>query len=227
MQADAGLADIDNDTIWIGMSKKSTRQNTVTRACVAALPWEALAYLALNKKIVLDLTPCGECENDACAELLRKNLTRLVEFFGQPLFEARFTLAYQQEEAPYHLRQLSRREMMSQMSAGSKNGTKQLLRMLPGMHSEWGSSLDFRLLLHQRIKQLKQSAETPLHYGFYLPNFTDKCYGCDRCERACRAGALKREDSAERSDPIVDRLLGSAANVASVSPPVPATDWTD
>lgn len=193
VQADAGLADIDNDTIWIGC-EKSTRQNTVTRACVAALPWEALAYLALNKKIVLDLTPCGECENDACAELLRKNLTRLVEFFGQPLFEARFTLAYQQEEAPYHLRQLSRREMMSQMSAGSKNGTKQLLRMLPGMHSEWGSSLDFRLLLHQRIKQLKQSAETPLHYGFYLPNFTDKCYGCDRCERACRAGALKRED---------------------------------
>lgn len=193
VQADAGLADTDNDTIWIGC-EKSTRQNTVTRACVAALPWEALAYLALNKKIVLDLTPCGECENDACAELLRKNLTRLVEFFGQPLFEARFTLAYQQEEAPYHLRQLSRREMMSQMSAGSKNGTKQLLRMLPGMHSEWGSSLDFRLLLHQRIKQLKQSAETPLHYGFYLPNFTDKCYGCDRCERACRAGALKRED---------------------------------
>lgn len=193
VQADAGLADTDNDTIWIGC-EKSTRQNTVTRACVAALPWEALAYLALNKKIVLDLTPCGECENDACAELLRKNLTRLVEFFGQPLFEARFTLAYQQEDAPYHLRQLSRREMMSQMSAGSKNGTKQLLRMLPGMHSEWGSSLDFRLLLHQRIKQLKQSAETPLHYGFYLPNFTDKCYGCDRCERACRAGALKRED---------------------------------
>ena len=196
VQADAGLADTDNDTIWIGC-EKSTRQNSVTRACVAALPWEALAYLALNKKIVLDLTPCGECENDACAELLRKNLTRLVEFFGQPLFEARFTLAYQQDEAPYHLRELSRREMISQMSAGSKNGTKQLMRMLPGLRSkdnEWGSALDFRLLLNQRIKQLKQASETPLRYGFYLPNFTDKCYGCDRCERACRAGALKRED---------------------------------
>lgn len=83
VQADAGLADTDNDTIWIGC-EKSTRQNTVTRACVAALPWEALAYLALNKKIVLDLTPCGECENDACAELLRKNLTRLVEFLASP-----------------------------------------------------------------------------------------------------------------------------------------------
>ena len=193
VQRDTAAADTDNDTIWIGC-EKSTRKNTVVRSCICALSWEALAYLALNKKIVLDLTPCGQCENDLCAEQLRKELTRLVEFFGPTVFEARFTLAYQQEEAPYHLRQLSRREMMSQMSAGSKNGTKQLLRMLPGMHSEWGSSLDFRLLLHQRIKQLKQSAETPLHYGFYLPNFTDKCYGCDRCERACRAGALKRED---------------------------------
>ena len=41
----------------------------------------------LNKKIVLDLTPCGECENDLCAAQLRKELTRLVDFFGQPMFE--------------------------------------------------------------------------------------------------------------------------------------------
>ena len=38
------------------------------RLCISALAWEALAYLALSKKIVLDLTPCGECENDLCAE---------------------------------------------------------------------------------------------------------------------------------------------------------------
>ena len=48
--------------------------------CVASFSWETLAYLALNKKLVLDLTPCGECENDVCAALLRKELTRLVEF---------------------------------------------------------------------------------------------------------------------------------------------------
>ena len=59
----------------------------MVRTCVSAYSWEALAYLALNKKIVLDLTPCGECENDVCAEHLRAVLTRLVEFFGQALFE--------------------------------------------------------------------------------------------------------------------------------------------
>ena len=54
--------------------------------------------------------------------------------------------------------------------------------------------MDFRLLLHQRTKQLKTAMETPLKYGYHLPNFTDKCFGCGKCEKACRAGALKLED---------------------------------
>ena len=97
VQRDTAAADSDSDTIWIGC-EKSTRKNTVVRSCICALSWEALAYLALNKKIVLDLTPCGQCENDLCAEQLRKELTRLVDFFGQPMFEARFSLAYEEKE---------------------------------------------------------------------------------------------------------------------------------
>ena len=193
VQRDTAPADNDNDTVWIGC-EKSTRKNTLVRACVSALSWEALAYLALNKKVVLDLTPCGECENDICAEHLRKELTRLVEFFGQPLFEARFTLAYEQDEAPFHNKEYSRREMMEQVTAGSKAGTKQLLRMLPGLRSDDESAVDFRLMLHQRTKQLKAVSKTPLKYGYHLPNFTEKCFACGRCEKACRAGAIKFED---------------------------------
>ena len=162
VERDTSAADTDNDTIWIGC-EKSTRKNSVVRACIASLSWEALAYLALNKKIVLDLTPCGECENDACADQLRAELTR--------------------------------REMFEQVSHGSKSGTKQLLRMLPGLRADDDSAADFRLLLHQRTKQLKAAMpEEPLHYGCYLPNFTDKCFACGKCEKACRAGALKLED---------------------------------
>ena len=193
VERDTAPADSDNDTIWIGC-EQSTRKNSVTRACIASLSWEALAYLALNKKIVLDLTPCGQCENDACAALLRSELSRLVEFFGQPLFEARFTLAYEPEDAPYHVKELTRREMFEQVSHGSKSGTKQLLRMLPGLRSDEDGGADFRLLLHQRTRQLKASMETPLRYGCYLPEFTDSCFGCGKCEKACRAGALKLED---------------------------------
>ncbi len=123
----------------------------------------------LNKKIVLDLTPCGECENDLCAAQLRKELTRLVDFLGQPMFEARFTLAYEQDEAPYHVQELSRREMFEQVSHGSKSGTKKLLQMLPGLRSEEDSGADFRLLLHQRTKQLKAATETPLRTARICP----------------------------------------------------------
>ena len=98
------------------------------------------------------------------------------------------------DEARYHVKELSRREMFEQVSHGSKSGTKKLLQMLPGLHSEDDGGVDFRLLLHQRTKQLKASMETPLKYGYYLPNFTDKCFGCGKCEKACRAGALKLED---------------------------------
>ena len=133
VQRDTSAADTDNDTIWIGC-EKSTRKNSMVRTCISALTWETLAYLALNKKIVLDLTPCGECENDLCAAQLRKELTRLVDFFGQPMFEARFTLAYEPDEALYHVKELSRREMFEQVSHGSKSGTKKLLQMLPGLH---------------------------------------------------------------------------------------------
>ena len=193
VQRDTSLADTDNDTLWLGC-EKSTRKNTAVRTCIASFSWETLAYLALNKKLVLDLTPCGECENDACAAQLRKELTRLVEFLGPQLFESRVTLAYEQDEAPYHVQELSRREMFSHMTEGSRAGTKKLLQMLPGLHSEDDGGVDFRLLLHQRTKQLKASMETPLKYGYYLPNFTDKCFGCGKCEKACRAGALKLED---------------------------------
>ena len=193
VQRDTSLADTDNDTLWLGC-EKSTRKNTAVRTCIASFSWEALAYLALNKKLVLDLTPCGECENDACAAQLRKELTRLVEFLGPQLFESRVTLAYAQDEAPYHVQELSRREMFSHMTEGSRAGTKKLLQMLPGLRSEEDSAADFRLMLHQRTKQLKAASETPLRYGWYLPNFTQKCFGCGKCEKACRSGALKLED---------------------------------
>ena len=193
VQRDSAAADADSDTIWIGC-ERSTRKNTVVRSCICALSWEALAYLALNKKLELDLTPCGECENDLCAAQLRKELTRLVEFFGEAVFEARFSLAYEADAYPYHVKELSRREMFEQVSHGSKSGTKKLLQMLPGLRSEEDSAADFRLLLHQRTTQLKAASETPLRYGWYQPNFTQKCFGCGKCEKACRSGALKLED---------------------------------
>jgi formate hydrogenlyase subunit 6/NADH:ubiquinone oxidoreductase subunit I len=200
---DTSSADSNADTLWIGC-ERSARHNDLVRECISALAWETLAYLALNKKIVLDLTPCGECENDLCAEKLRATLTRLVEFLGEGLFNARFTLAYQAEDAPYQAKTISRREMFGQVTDRSKAGTKQLLRMLPGMEeADRGRALDFRLMLNHHIKQLKAVSAEPHRYGWYMPAINASCYGCGKCEKACRAGALKIETLADGTSRIV------------------------
>jgi NAD-dependent dihydropyrimidine dehydrogenase PreA subunit len=128
----------------------------------------------------------------------------LVEFFGEPLFNARITVAYEAEDAPYQQKNISRREMFSQVTDTSKAGTKQLLRMLPGMEDEdRGRSLDYRIMLNHRVKQIKAATETPVRYGWYMPAINDKCYGCGKCEKACRAGALKVETDAQGISRIV------------------------
>ena len=203
VQHDLAPTASDNDTIWIGC-EQSARHNDLVRACVGALSWEALAYLALNKKLVLDLTPCGACENDRCAQLLRDNLTRLVEFLGEPLFDARITLAYQPEDAPYEAKELSRREMFAHMSDSSKNGAKQLLRQLPVLQDSDDNQIQpFRYALSERVKQLKTATETPFHYGVYLPAFTSKCFGCGRCEKNCKVGAIRFENLADGQTRVV------------------------
>ena len=160
VQRDTSAADTDNDTIWIGC-EKSTRKNSMVRACISALTWETLTYLALNKKIVLDLTPCGECENDTCADQLRAELTRLVEFFGETMFEARFTLAYEPDEAPYHVKELTRREMFEQVGHGSKSGTKKLLQLLPGAPDEVIDTLEKGISRARAVTPMLEAGMTP------------------------------------------------------------------
>lgn len=194
LERDGAPADSNNDTVWIGC-EQSQRQNDVIRDCVGALSWEMLAYLALNKKLVLDLTPCGECENDACAENLRNTLQRLVEFFGEPMFNLRVALAYEPDEHPYTRRELTRREMMELATSSSRNTTRKMISKLPVLQGDEGiHAYDARLLLNERMKLIRDAAKTPIRYNFYLPRIKDNCYGCGRCERACRAEALKLQD---------------------------------
>lgn len=194
LQKDLHIADTEGDTIWIGC-EKSKRQNSVIRTCVGSLDWEYLAYLALNKKLVLDLTPCATCNSQVCVEHVRNTARRLLDFLGPCLFTARITLAQQEDQAPFKVKEYDRREMMHRMTSGSRSGTKQLLRMIPGVQTETEDrAFVHRQLLHQRLKQIKAGSDVTATFGYYLPNVNDNCYGCDRCVRACRAGALEIRD---------------------------------
>ena len=203
IQRDLRIADVEGDTIWIGC-EQSQRRNSVVRTCVGSLEWEYLAYLALNKKLVLDLTPCAECQNRYCVEHVRKVARRLLDFLGPRLFTARVTLAQKPEDAPYQAKEYDRREMMQRMTTGSRSGTKQLLRLIPGVKEETEDrALVNRQLLNQRLKQIRDNSDVKATFGYYLPNVTDTCYGCERCVRECRAGALEIRDGADGISKVV------------------------
>lgn len=204
-QVEKDLKPMDNlnSRIWIGC-ERSERRNDVVRECVGSFSWETLAYLALSKELVLDLTPCEECPNEACVEHVRKELKRIVEFMGEELFAARFTLAEQPEDAPYVETTYDRREIAEHLAAGSKTGTRRLLSMIPGFEDEEEThEFDFRRVLHERTKQIKEHMETPPKFGWYLPSINANCYGCGRCENSCRSHALKIVDGEDGTSRIV------------------------
>ncbi len=191
VDADTSPVELPNDYVWIGCSK-STRENDLVRECIGAISWETLAYLALCKKVVLDVTPCGECENELCAAQLRTMLERTVDFLGAEKFEARVALAYGQEELPFVRQEFSRRDLMGRMTEGSKANGKKMLRKMPFLQNgEDAHQYDFRKMLHERMKYLRSKAETAPTYGYRLPVVSDKCYGCEKCVKACKAGALE------------------------------------
>lgn len=203
VERDLKPMDADGDRVWIGC-ERSARKNDLVRPCVGSLAWENLAYMALNKKLVIDLTACSECDSEVCVEHVRKVMQRLLEFLGAPLFAARVTLAQEPDDAPYEAVEYSRREMMEHLTKGSKNSTRQFLKMIPGLQGDSeGHGTDHRLLLHQRTKQLKAAGGQPPRFGWYLPAINDKCYGCGKCERSCRAGALKLMDQPDGTTRIV------------------------
>ncbi len=191
VEKDSTLVEVASDQVWLGCTQ-SERYNTAVRECIAAFPWEFLAFLALNKKVVLDLTPCATCENEACAERLRLTLERLVEFLGAELFSARVALAREMDEYPNTTQSFSRRDLAGVFKEGSVANSRKLLRKMPFLIDESeGHLYDFRMMLYDHVKQLKEISETPRTYGKYLPKINEKCYGCERCVRACKAEALK------------------------------------
>lgn len=197
IQRDLRIADMEGDVVWIGC-EQSQRKNSVVRSCVGSLDWEYLAYLALNKKLVLDLTPCGQCKNRDCVDHVRRLARRLLEFLGPQLFTARITLAQKQDDAPFVVKEYDRREMMQRMTSGSRSGTKQLLRMIPGVQEKTEDrSVVYRQLLHQRMKQIRDNSDVAVTFGWYLPSVNDNCYGCERCLRVCASGALEIRDGAD------------------------------
>lgn len=167
-------------------------------ACVAALPWELLAYLALHTKVVLYLNACAQCDQAGSWELLRQNLKEVLRFVGEDIFQKNILLIQggsYQEEAPSY----SRRDIFSNLSKAMTRAALELVPKLPGEGESDSEGLFYRYLLadtvykrYQACRAGEQTASSPIPtYPVSLPKFTENCHGCGSCITLCPGKALQ------------------------------------
>lgn len=175
--------------------------------CLAAVPWEFLAALALRTELILSVRPCVSCRQERI-ELLQAGLDSLREFLGEERFRERVRLVREGEEIPPRQeaeaeeRTVTRRELFSGLR---KDLMKRLVRTaekrLPFLAGEDGSGLEYRRLLSETVKSGQSAVrEDPPRYGVRLPRFNTACFGCGICERLCphKALSIVREESGKR-----------------------------
>lgn len=175
--------------------KEHEVNNSHTEPCISILPWEYLAYLALGKKLVLNLTGCQTCPHTECVELLRKQLLRLKEFLGEEEYAQRVDVRTQEAKEGEE-EKLSRRDLFRK---GFQKTVQTTSLMVNDTNQEHINGLAYRSLLADRIRTLYKESkpEERKSYTMRLPWFGTECYGCGNCVKLCPNHALEISEESE------------------------------
>ena len=175
--------------------------------CLAAVPWELLAMLAMHTELVLYTGACAACERENWAARVQEQLELLRDFLGEErwsrqvhvLTEGRFEVPAPAGEPEEEEKLLSRREMFAGVKQRMAKGiVKAAAARLPLLGEEDPDGMQYRRALAEAaLAEQKRALEAPEprekapDYGVRLPRFTVKCYGCGICEKLCPQKALE------------------------------------
>ena len=172
----------------VTISCTRAKKNGHIEECIALLPWEFLAYLALGGKLTLNLKSCKDCPHEDCLELLDDQLCRLKSFLGEARY-AQHVLLRDDEEAQDSGVDVSRRDFLRSMTQGGKKMTALVYQDVAGSKVD---AMVYRRLLTRRIRQI--AAQEEFACTLPLPKIKEDCYGCGICALLCPHGALKVSD---------------------------------
>ena len=167
----------------------SCRQSGVetghVEACIAQLPWEFLAYLALGGKLILNLKSCKDCPHEDCLELLEDQLYRLKCFLGAESYAQHVMLCFDENHVP-EPEGVSRRDFFKSVAHGGRQVGALAVTDAAGVKID---GMIYRRMLAERVRAL--AAQEDFVCRMELPWFSEKCYGCGICAKLCPNGAIE------------------------------------
>jgi len=166
--------------------RDSEKQNGHVEACLALLPWEFLAYLALGDKLILNLKSCKDCPHEDCLELLEDQLYQLKCFLGEENYANHVVVCFE-DEAEGQALGVSRRDFFRSMALGGRKTTALVLSDVAGSRID---AMIYRRMLAQRVREMA-AQEEDFSCMMQLPWIKDTCYGCGICAMLCPNKAIE------------------------------------
>jgi len=165
--------------------------------CLALLPWEFMAYLALGGKLILNLKPCKDCPHEDCLALLEDQLRRLRHFLGEEQYAARVVCCFDAlpEAKPGDV---NRRDFFRSMA---KSGQKTGVLVWNDLSGSKVDAMIYRRLLARRVREMAKQGEK-LSCRMMLPWPAEACFGCGICALLCPNGALEIGEEQDGKRPV-------------------------
>lgn len=155
--------------------------------CLAMLPWELLAYIAIENKLYIVGKNCSNCNQKELMDNLQGNLEKLEIFLGKDKFHENIIFIDNESEIP--VKEFSRRELFKVFGEESK---RLFTDMAPINFSKNKNARIYRSLLINKINELNQVKEYNC-YGWQGIEVSKDCWGCGICERVCPQKAISIE----------------------------------
>lgn len=186
LQQTLSVAGSDMPSVTIACGRYG-KPHDIQPSCIAAMPWEEIALIALEKRVILKTSPCRTCPETACAARIKETIGTLRRFFGAEEFAARIMPKDKPAAADG-----APEAGAAQKSANRRAIVESTARILKGAGAELGGAErrlpDYRTMLRDALAAMPEGERPACSWETLAEN--GSCRACGICVKMCPRNAF-------------------------------------